>query len=251
MDQVGLTTPRQGSQSTERLLAVLEAVAERADGAEPAFVAERLGLSTSTTYRMLRTLLDRGYLRRHPGGSRYILGPAVSDLGFAQARQHTATPRVRAFLKQLHDEQGGAAYLAVLHHDQVLLAHIHDSPEHPRVRDLHVGYVANTQATAFGKLLLRNRSTEELAMRSLPEDLSDAAVAEMRRGLVTRDEIAYEIEEYAPGVACLAAPVRSRRGTTIGAVALSVTPREIAERQAELERAVRRTALLVSAQLES
>lgn len=249
MEHRGRIPPRQGAQSIEHVLGVLEVVADRADGAEPGYVAEQLGLTASTTYRMMRALSDHGYLRRTPDSGRYVLGPTVAELGYAQQRQLTATPRVKSFLKRLHDEQGGSTYLAVMHHDDVLLVHIHESLEHPRVGDLHIGYVRNTERTSFGKLLRRNRSTEELAMRALPRDLDQGQLSELRRRIVTNDEIVYEVEEFEPGAACLAAPVRDRRGVTIGAVSLAVTPDAIEARSGELERALRRTALLVAAQL--
>ena len=68
------------------------------------------------------------------------------------------------------------------------------------------------------------------------------ATAALREQLdtVRHERIAVEVEEYMPRLACIAAPVRSAHGHTIGAVSVSVTADDFTSRADALERVVRR-----------
>ena len=57
--------------------------------------------------------------------------------------------------------------------------------------------------------------------------------------VVRRTGIAAEIEEFQPGLACLATPVKDAEGRTTAAVALSVPVKEFAKRRRQLETLIR------------
>ena len=58
------------------------------------------------------------------------------------------------------------------------------------------------------------------------------------------------IEEFQPGLSCLAAPVRSRSGAVVGSVAISLNSVEFGHRRATLEPAVRHGAMTVTRALQ-
>jgi len=245
-----------GIRSAERTLRILDEVGRTPDGLTAADVARRLGLSTATAYRLLGTLLAHDYLARAEG-ARYVLGRAVDGLGRAVRAQLVATPDVRAVLEGMRDSARAPAYLTVFRGDDIAVAHVADSAAHPRIGQLHVGFAEAAHVTAFGKLMLAARDDE--GVRRYLERHGAPAIA---RGSVTgeRDlldqldevralQIAVEVEEYMPQLACIAAPVRSRNGRTVGAVSLSTSAEDFRSRAHELERIVRRGAWHVSSTL--
>ena len=246
-----------GTQAVERMLKVLEVVGSTADGAEVASIAAALGLSQSTTYRLVGVLQRQGYLLRRSQEPRYVLGRADALLGLAANRQILATPEVRAVLEAARDEVRAPVYLTAFHADEIVVAHIADSPAHPRIGQLHVGFADASHVTAFGKLMLAAKSREDLDRylqeNSLPAltTRSTTGVALLREKLdtVRHERIAVEVEEYMPRLACIAAPVRSAHGHTIGAVSVSVSAEDFASRADSLERVIRRTAWTVSSRL--
>jgi DNA-binding IclR family transcriptional regulator len=252
MEQEG----RSGAQSVERVLGVLEAIAATPAGLEIGDIAHAVGVSTSTAYRLVGVLHKQGYVRRQAPSHRYVLGSTVGLLGIALQQQVLATPAVQRLLNTARDELRAPVYLTAFQGGEVVVSHIADSPEHPRIGQLHVGFAEANHATAFGKLLLASMD---------PGDLDDALESTERRALtrhsitstsglrgelarVRREQLAIEVEEYMPLLACIAAPVRSARGSTVGAVSVSVSADEFRSRADELERVVRRTAWHVSSQ---
>ncbi|MEV8249831.1 IclR family transcriptional regulator [Microbacterium sp. NPDC076768] len=246
-----------GTQAVERLLKVLEVVGDSAHGAEVSTIAAALGLSQSTTYRLVGVLQRQGYLLKRSQEPRYVLGRAVTVLGMAANRQLLAMPAVCAVLAATHDEILAPVYLTAFHVDEIVVAHIADSAEHPRISQLHVGFADAAHVTAFGKLMLAEKSRKQLdhyldehPMTPLTHH-SPSSTSTLRDQLeqVRDNRIAVEVEEYMSRLACIAAPVRSARGHTIGAISVSVSADDFGSRADILERAVRRTALTVSSRL--
>ena len=71
--------PGEGSQTRERGLLVLVALAEHAEGLTATEVAARTGLHRSIAYRLLVSLERTGFAQRDPS-SRYRAGPALTSL---------------------------------------------------------------------------------------------------------------------------------------------------------------------------
>lgn len=246
-----------GIQSAERVLRILELVGSAPTGLTAVEVAEALGLGQSTTYRLLATLARQDYLARQPGEHRYILGRTVDQLGRALRYQLVATEPVRAVLRAMHEAVRAPAYLTVFRGDDIAVAHIEDSPAHPRISQLHVGFSDASHTTAFGKLMLASRDDAGVARflerhaptRLTASTITDAAALREQLDEVRAQQLAVEVEEYLPKLACIAAPVRSAAGRTVGAVSVSVSAKDLPSRAWQLERAVRRGAWQVSARL--
>ena len=245
-----------GIRSADRVLRILDEVGTTPDGLTAAELARRLDLSAATTYRLLATLQTHDYLTRGLD-SRYSLGRAVDGLGRAVRSQLVATPAVRDILAGMRDRAHAPAYLTVFRGDDIAVAHVADSAEHPRIGQLHVGFAEAAHVTAFGKLMLAAKDdagVRRYLERNGAPAISTHSVTSENELLQQLDDvralqIAVEVEEYMPKLACIAAPVRSRSGRTVGAVSLSTTADEFRTRAHELEKIVRRGAWHVSSSL--
>ena len=246
-----------GIRSAERTLRILDEVGGAPAGLTAAELARTLALSPATVYRLLSTLQRHDYLAR-TGDARYVLGRAVDGLGRAVRAQLVATADVRAVLAGMRDAAHAPAYLTVFRGDDIAVAHVADSAAHPRIGQLHVGFADAVHVTAFGKLMLAARDDEGvrryLDRHGAPAVARDSVTGE-RELLEQLDDVralqlAVEVEEYMPKLACIAAPVRSRSGGAVGAVSLSTSADDFRSRAHELERIVRRGAWHVSSTLE-
>lgn len=242
--------------SADRALRLLDAVASSPDGLTAGELAERLTLSSATVYRLLGTLSDRDFLVRTEA-ARYILGRAIDELGRAVRAQLVVTSEVRGILAGMHDSAHAPAYLTVFRGDDIAVAHVADSAQHPRIGQLHVGFADAAHVTAFGKIMLAERDDAALrrylerhgAPKIGPRSVTGEAHLRVQLDEVRAQQVAIEVDEYMPQLACIAAPVRSRSGRTVGAVSLSTSTADFGSRAHELEKIVRRGAWHVSSSM--
>jgi DNA-binding IclR family transcriptional regulator len=211
-------------------------------------------LPRSTAHRLLSTLVRRGYLRHH-AGSGYRLGPLLIELGFAAQDQLHLPSVARPHLERLARASAETVHLAVLEgRDVVYLDKLPAARGKAMIAT--IGARAPAQTTALGKVLVAGLPQHEWPGRF------DPSVPGARNA--TRDEAAYfaglrhcaqagfaeDDEEHAPGVRCLAAPIRDATGGVSAAVSLSCAASAFTEpRRRELLTLVLGAAAAISAEL--
>ena len=85
-DAHGRSTARSGSvQSLERAFGLLETMADAGGTIGLSQLAAEAGLPLPTIHRLLRTLVDLGYVRQEPS-RQYVLGPRLIRLGESSSR---------------------------------------------------------------------------------------------------------------------------------------------------------------------
>lgn len=232
-----------------RALRVVEVVAEVGDGVTPKAIARRLNFTLPTTYRLLATLVEEGYLVRLPEPRGYGLGYRIGELARRLTDQVAAPAPVRAILYELHRAAGGATYYAVFRGTDVVVAHVDECPAHPAPGPLRVGEPAAAHASAAGKVLLaaldRRRLGTLLAdpLPALtPRTVLDRTALDRELERVREVGVAVELGELVLGRAGVAAAVRAPDGTVTGALGVSVRGADFAPRRAGLEHAVREAA---------
>ena len=236
--------------SITRALRVVEVVAAAGDGVTAKAIARRLACPLPTVYRALGTLVDEGYLVRLNERRGYGLGYRVAELHRSLVDQVRPPSSVRTVLHDVHVAVGAACHLVVFREIDVVVAAVDDCADHPRPDGLEIGEPTPAHATAAGKVLLA-----ELRPARVGELLDHAGTARLtsrttvdRRALdrelmrVRSAGVAVEVEEYRPGVAGVAAPVRSPGGAVRAAIAVSVSRADFSARRWELEVAVRAAA---------
>jgi DNA-binding IclR family transcriptional regulator len=240
--------PRTGLlQSVERAMRVLDHIAA-APGPLPAReVSHSLGLSLPTTYHLLTTLVTGGYLVHLAEEHAYALGHRVDDLARGLRRQIAVPAEVERVTAVVHRQAHAAAYYAALRDAEMIVAHVAECPEHPRIRLLDVGFHQAPHATAFGKLMLamlEPGAAEDLLDATGTPQVTAGTVTDrrlLRRQLaqVRTTGLAIEVDEFQADLSCMAAPVTDAAGRFVGAVAVSMPTVQLRERRWAVERAVR------------
>jgi IclR family acetate operon transcriptional repressor len=197
-----------GVQSVHRALDVLEVVAARGGTLTIGEIATLTGIPLPTAHRLLRTLVDRGYMRQAPD-RRYALGFRLVPLGAsASSMVGAGTERV---LARVVDAIGETANLAMLDGDRV--AYVAQVPgKHSMRMFTEVGRRVHPHCTAVGKAVLSVATEDEvralLARTGLPRHTA-STVTDVEEFLAQLDEVrergyALDEGEQEVGVRCLA-----------------------------------------------
>ncbi|WP_196073327.1 IclR family transcriptional regulator [Nakamurella alba] len=211
-----------------RALRILEVVAERG-GATAREIADATGLPLPTVYRLAAELADADYLVHIRSESRYELGHQVHALGLSLHRRLGLSRGVTREISLLHESTGFAAYLAILRGSTLVIVHVVDSPDCPRLHPMRFGFHEAPHATAFGKIQLaemevaaRREFVDRQDLRAFTANtLTEHAPLARELAVVGRDGIAWEHEEFLAGWACAAVPVRAADISLVGAIAVS------------------------------
>ena len=157
-----LSEPRY-SQSLERGLAILECFTPDLPVLGIADIADRLGMSRSTTHRYVTTLVALGYLQQ--GARRkYRLGLGVTSLGMSALNATDLREHAHADLAELSHRAGYTTSLAVLEGEDVVCV---DRVQGLRRRhgvagpDVKQGTKLPAYCTALGKVLLAYMPEQE------------------------------------------------------------------------------------------
>lgn len=211
-----------------RTLAILEVVAERG-GASAKDISTALDLPLATVYRLAGDLVAGDYLVHIRADHRYELGYKLHRLGLSLHHQIGLSREVRDQVVALHEATGLASYLTVHRGAELVVVFVVDSPRCPRLRPIGFGFHEAPHATAFGKVLLAELEPDKRrlhlgrhGMRALtPRTITDEAELAGQLRAVALEGIAWEFEEFLPGWACAAVPVRGDGSLLLGSVAVS------------------------------
>ena len=223
------TTDRPGPlpvQSVGRCLDLLEAVAAEELGLVA--VAERAGVGPSTAYRLLSTLMERGYVTRSPQTGQFRLGHKLVELASA-ARQDSERLRaaIHPHLRALRDATGETANLVVL--DGLSIVYVDQVESSRAVRMFTtIGRRVPLHASGGGKAIAAFAPPElvdDLVAQGL-ERLTPHTLAtpkRLRADLARVRERGYAVddEEYEAGVICVAAPIFGQSGEIVAAASIS------------------------------
>jgi IclR family transcriptional regulator, acetate operon repressor len=138
-----------GVQSIARAMSLLETVARHQTGLGLSQIAAETGLPLPTIHRLVRTLVELGYLRQEPSRA-YALGPRL--LLLTESSQSMLNGIARPHLAALVDRLGETANLAILDGDRA--AYLAQVPSrHPMRMFTEVGRRVMLHCTGVGKAL--------------------------------------------------------------------------------------------------
>ncbi len=218
-------TPRSGTQSVERAIAVLECFAgsERSLGLTE--IARAVELTPSTVHRLLRALIAAGYVEQDTT-EHYRLGVGIAVLG-QRALEQSGYSLARPVLERLSLTTGESASLGIRRGSEVVVIERTSGPAGLRF-DHQTGAEIAMHASAMGKVLMAfsGESIEvEVDGLGAPTPFTDNTLASSADLATALHEIAQRgwatnIEERYVGVCGIAAPVRSLGGVAHAAIGL-------------------------------
>lgn len=209
-----------GVQSIERAFDLLEAMADAGGVVGLSQLAATSGLPLPTIHRLIRTLVNLGYVRQEPSRE-YALGPRLARLGDSSTALigRWADPHLR----QLVDSLGESANLAMLDGDHITYV-AQAQGSHSMRMFTEVGRRVWTHCTAVGKAMLAQLPAEQveeiLHRSSMPRQtihtITDRAALFIELDQVREQGFAIDNQEQELGVRCVAValPGRPTRAAT-------------------------------------
>lgn len=200
-----------GVRSLARAFELLEHLADAGGAMALSELADASGLPAPTIYRLMRTLVNQGYVRQEPS-RRYALGPRLIRLGDTASRMLGTW--ARPWLAKLVDEIGETANLALLDGDRIV--YVAQVPSRHSMRMFtEVGRRFPPHCTGVGKALLAQLPPETVAgivartgmSAHTPRTITDPDALQAQLVRIRAQGYAVDDGEQELGVRCVAVPV--------------------------------------------
>lgn len=216
-----------GVQSVERALDIIESAADEQEGKNLTEIAADTGLHKSTAYRIINTLVRRGFLTREDNGN-YRIGHKLIETVSFYINELELQTEARPYIAEISAFLGLATYLGVLEGENVVYL---EKIAGPLALNSFSQSGARVPAycSSLGKCLLSGLSVDRLEksmkdcsfIKFTPATIS--GIEELHQELikVRRQGWAIDDEEYEPGHRCIGAPIYDYRGDIIAAISVS------------------------------
>lgn len=219
---------RGGVQSIERAFAIIEEVARHRDGIRLGKLSRQVGLHTSTTFHLVKTMLLLGYLRQVPDDKTYRIGTPLFKLAASCLDEVEMVAIAKPILEELSVTTCESSHFAIRSGDDIVVLARTAGSGAFQLMD-RVGAVRPAHCTALGKILLAAFDDSQLAafltrrppVPFTPKSITDPEVLAAEIATVRRSGIAYDDSEFNAEARCVAVPVRDFTGEVRGAIGIS------------------------------
>lgn len=214
-------------QSIERGFAIIELIAHSDRPLTLAEISKAIGLHTSTTFHLLRTLCVLGPIKQDPD-KKYRIGAYIYGLAAGALTEANLVADALPHLEWLAAETGETTHIAVMANNAAVILARHEGKASVRFTE-RIGAQRPAYCTAIGKVLLSQLSDKQIedyiaktAMERITESTNtnpERLRAELREARA--NGAAYDDREFNAEIRCIAAPVRNYTGRVIAALGLS------------------------------
>ena len=240
--------------SVDRALHLLEIMADEKREVELKELCKKTHINTTTLYRLLQTLKNKGFVAQNPYTGRYRLGVKLLELGHAVSNQIELREIALPFLQKLMEKTGETANLVMLDEGEAIYVEKVESPA--SLRTFHrIGTQAPAHATGVGKVLLAALSSEKVREIMRSEGLCNltentiTSPQDLQKELekIRKNGFGIDNEECEVGAKCIAAPIRDYTNQVVAAVSVSGPSARLSEeRLNELAEVIKDTAHKIS-----
>ncbi len=215
-------------QVIERMMSLLDVLADSPEPASLKILAQTTGLHPSTAHRILAAMTATRLVERQDAGT-YQLGIRLLELGNIVKSRINIREIALPFMQQLHERIGEAINLGIRHDDEIIYAE-RTSSGRSLVRVVYlVGGRAPLHLTSVGKLFLAADTPENVrayAKRTglpgkTPHSLTSLTALEKELDKIRRHDLAFDNEEAEIGLRCVAAPLRNDEGVIVAGLSVS------------------------------
>jgi len=215
-------------QVIERMVSLLDALAEQPDSVSLKDLSARTGLHPSTAHRILNDLVTARFVDRAEPGA-YQLGIRLLELGNLVKARLNVRDAALGPMRELHRVTGQPVNLSIRQGDEIVYVERAVSERSGMQVVRAVGGRAPLHLTSVGKLFLaaddvknvRAYATRTGLAGHTRNSITDPARLERELALVRARGYARDNEELEPGVRCIAAGIRDDTGELVAGISLS------------------------------
>lgn len=231
-------------QSVENALSILDLLCEH-EALGAAEIARFMGLGKSTVFRLLSTLLFKGYVTKDDN-SKYGLSYKFATIGKIVADRNVLITQIHPFLVKLTSLAKETSHLVIWNSDLEIIF-IDKVISSSTIRmDSMVGLTRIAHTTGTGKVLLAYSSPQNLDhyLSRVPfVRQTSKSITSVRQLLAELDRVrtqgyAWDDEESEIGLTCYAVPIR-QFDTVIAAVSISGPTERMVSKKDELVKIIK------------
>ena len=217
-----------GVQSIARAFAIAEEIARNREGISLAELSKHVGLHNSTTFHLVKTMVQLGYVSQLADSRKYRIGRRMFTLAAGALDEIELVSVATPVLEKLTGETGEYSHFAIRSGDQIVVVAKTAGTGIFQMVD-RTGAVRPGHATALGKVLLAALSPAQLEryLESCELRPYTAKTIVEREPLlreideVRRKGIAFDDGEFDSEARCVAVPVHDFTGRVAGAIGIS------------------------------
>ena len=215
-------------QSVFRALKIMEYIATHENFISLTEISKGMELSKSTTFGLIATLEQYGYMQQDPLTGKYGLGLKTFELGQAYISRLDLREIALPEIKKLALQYQETVHLAVLFGEDVVYIDKVDGSRSIGIRS-RIGGRNPAYCTGVGKVLLSGLSSQKIEQTYAGKTLqkytnnttTDLAELINQTQQVYKTGYALDMEEFELGLRCIAAPIKDNKGIVIAAISLS------------------------------
>lgn len=209
-----------GAQTLIRGLEILSVIGDGTVNLQD--IANKLGLSRSTTHRLSTAMVEQRFLNFTPRIG-YSLGAKLIELGH-KASQQMSLPRVaHEHLSLLAMATGDTVHLGILDNDSALYLDKISGSRRIEISS-RIGERQHLSSTGLGKALLLDhtpRQLEEIYNREQSQYHTNFENWLARMKEYSRQGCAFDLEENEDRIRCVAAPIRNAANKIMGSISVA------------------------------
>lgn len=216
------------SSSVERLLSILEFIANQPNVVSLATVSKELNIPKTTALRLLEKLVARGYLEYEKQTEEYSIGLASILLSMTALTKIEIVETSIPYLKELSAVTQETSFLGVYNEGEIVYLYKSEGTQ-SIVMSSQLGSRRPVHCTGLGKAILSGFSIEQVT-----RVLKEKGMVKMTNNTITTIEdylkelnkvrlngYAMDSEELEEGLGCYASPIYNYTGKAVGAICVS------------------------------
>lgn len=216
-------------QSLDRTIQILEELALHREGCGITCLSNLTGLHKSTVFRLLNTLMHRGYVSKNNENDRYSLGMRILYLSSAILDGMDLRTVARPYLEELCRNTGEVIHLSTLDNGEAVYIDKVESPNKNIRMYSQIGKRVPLHCTGIGKVLLAwlpEREVEHIlrveGMESYTKNtITNIEDMKMELKKIRDNGYAYDEIEHEEEIRCVAAPIFNINGKVVASVSIS------------------------------
>ena len=203
------------------------------DASSPFFtvseISRQLGYSQSKSYRLVRTLIKRGFLQENPGKAQYSLGLSVLHLGLLAQHRINIFEIARPFMEELSHLTRETVLLTGVNGTRGIVLDRVESEEPIRYSIFQPGATIPLHAGASSKILMAYLAEEEWdriirkegLRRYTPNTITEAKRLKAHLKEIHRRGVAFSHQEVDRDVIAIAAPIVNKLGKLVAGLSIA------------------------------
>lgn len=206
-------------QTLDRTFDIIELLATSPNGMGVTEIGRKLGLHKSTVYRLIKALVQRGYLEKDQSTGAYRIGLKFVEISSLHIQQIELKTEAIPFMRHLSELTGQVTHLAIMDETEVVYIEKIDVIQSLRMYS-QIGKRIPVYCSALGKVLLsgQNSDYQKRIMKKIKYTQQTKNTIREESQFINELEKtkqrgwAVDNEEHELGIRCIAAPIRDFTG---------------------------------------